>query len=1760
MLPCSGVSRIKLKRDSFKRNNKLEPNKRRWTGPKTVSGLNPLADRGIQVQDQASSPAPEAAGVVSPERNAKEICATADREPPSQFDGQASSKQDAHAEHDGCGEGYNPGTFPSTVSGFSNCQGGGTKAQSTCSRSQPPSKKMPKRLSEHRKEFFYRLRLALCLKRRNGGKRVLQGPTEVQCHAVSYINSNVSVESDNISIKSTICGESVEQTPPAQLDPKHDQNTGGPDYLGQEKPRAGRGRPRKLFIDHFGGPDGRVKTTIKTDARRARASKARRAIAGRTPNISSKLELRRQLRSDTRKDRKRLVKNSCCALCGDVKYTPPPSKNLAPLLSHRSRADHPSQTVCQKDAGHIAESPTAMNFCFEKYPMVNLCDVARVFDLASRDFSCVLPAVLRQKRKCKRVQCLRKEFDFLVHPHLHGIKECKSKIANQSWEVSTPTHSCASFSSGDPSSGATGSTYVSDTTETPDGSAKEWDACLTRNPDCESMRQTDVEGTDSVLPGCDDNGPVLHFCEKDKACPMTNLSESPTSPARRIPPLILRRVAVNGFGFRGGDGENSGHSLDEEKEEDSSNEDPDGEVNSPESFSCQRVQAYIFFPQSSCARTYKTWPFPRTGPPNQLGSLLDTGPRWIVTTSFPAIVQTSLSGAPVCLSDKDIQNELSKPTKQSKSSDETREVLEGQPLCSFVPGETTLAVLKRTQKGRAQSLNPSCTMTQDSFISRLADHDSCSLESRDVLEQQPSASGEMLPTCTLERTPRGLVHSPKVILTHVSKPAEPESNQSLKKALEDVIESSVPVVTEQVNICKLNGLGYATSLDECGLLKNHCLLKKSNQKVISSGSEIQADFIREEDQKLSKDLSDLEISTHPVSQTSRAQSVEDQEWDDNSDGQTLYNPGSLSEICLKVEMLKARHPSLVTTISAVDQDADSDAPNPATLHTAGSSPDCPGEEKQKQEFDSCAITDSSSEDENEHVTSLLSDDSLEHDAAVSSQSDGDGTSPMNDEEQGSTPQQFPEDADSFLDVSRAYEEDVLVLDVIQDDPELFGAVVNETVSKQDISAEENGKTPPKTEKLQTGNHCKIVWDLNADGSSESCPTAADIKTDSVKDGGSLTVKETENYSAQPVQENSENASDCNNNQEMRQTNGIAVINTTAARLMMDTCSNGYEVTPKETSTLRTLNSNYCWFYFSEYNSCMRSVCWFLHVPRDGDEKFCMDTVKKFCHTGKHALILRAVEVFMGYYSSCSPSVSFSQEIVNSLLSSLLNFCLLGEFEAVINLLLKHKRLPPPEIILAVFKLVMERGLINSVPELIHLTSKIVEAGCVFSVDQCEVMQSHLQMMQVPRQQMDIFLAVKCRALVTNPHTSELSDLAQAVVRVEILKYQEDWAGLALVFCNVCVGSHSQMELLRFCCCVTMALLKEPKGKLTLPYELFAESVCQQVLSNDMIKTILGRIGVSLIFRYHRTRDWNKGVKLVSVMFRLHIEFITLKGLMGNENRVSRCQLVTMAMEFFLHSGSIEGALKMLRADGWFVSSSMWPCEQADIENRKHVLTLLAEKTSHRDTYEILTNLPGIRQPINGVQINEYADTFNAHLRLCLVKQTLPVAADILEFMLLHGMVPETLQLQNLIHKLGKQNNWSRARALFKRAQSAGFYFAVVCERDSLFLPCNLSEIEMTLAFEMFMTFINTKLLAPAGASQPLLITLRRHADIEDVTESVYLAAGCRLLSAALIPNPKLSIRYTAVNKSKEQLFHLDRASAHKWFLQNERWAREIWAS
>ncbi|XP_055075173.2 protein TOPAZ1 isoform X4 [Misgurnus anguillicaudatus] len=1213
----------------------------------------------------------------------------------------------------------------------------------------------------------------------------------------------------------------------------------------------------------------------------------------------------------------------------------------------------------------------------------------------------------------------------------------------------------AGYNKGEPPLGATGSQYVSETAETRDGCAKDSDGYLARNPEIGRMSQ--VEGTTSVLSHC--GGQVFSMKNINERC------EGTSSQDRRIPPLILRRVtAGNGCDSRGeADNENGDFSLDDAEEDNGGSDDSDTDMNSPECFSCQRTQAYVFFHQPSCARACKTWPFPRTGPPEELRSSLRTGPCWIVNTSFLVTTPTALSETTKCLLDNDVQIQLCQLTEQSLGSVETKEV------------QVSL--------------------------------------------------GE-----------------------NESEPTELESNQSVQEAFEDfsnALKLSAPAGNELVNNNKLTGLGHVVE-------NPNFLLGTPDRQTISVGSKNLHDipFFEKDDSNLATGCEtrcglNSSSSTYIVSQTSSAPAGEIQDEPKIDVGAiTLYNPDTLSELCLKVEMLKAQCPSSAMTPSTNKQGTQ----NAVTLEFS-SNPQPSGKIQSRS-----SVTDSSSSaDENEHDGSLSSDEHLvEYDDAEILGS--------NDSTTGTPPQSSQGCAvdNSFLDVSRAYEEDVLVLDVIQDDPELFGTIVTETMKTPETLAEDSGEAG----NVKTGNHCKIVWDLDTDSSSKSIPTATNVEMKNAEDGS--TVNEIQSCKAQPIQSlqdpsalKPQAAIDLNNNQEIKNSNNLYSIKTinTTRRLVMDMSNSGHGYT----SALRT-SSNYCKFYFNEHNVCHRSACWFLHMPKDGDEMFCMDRIQTFCLVGIPPIVLRAVEVFMGYYSRCSPGVSFSLEIVRFLLSSLLNLGFLREFMDVINLLLTHKSPPPPEIVLSAFKHVRDRGLIDFVSELILLTSKVVEAGCVFSVDQCEVMQSHLQMMQVPRRQMDIFLSVKCRALATNPLTAQISDLAQAVVRVEMLKHQEDWLRLAHVFCDVCVGPHSNTELHRFYCCVTMALLKETKDKLTLSYEVFAESVCQQVPFDDMVKIVLGRIGVSLILRYHRTREWTKGVKLINVMFRLHIEFTTLKGLMGNEYKVSRCHLVTTATELFIYSGSIEGALKMLRADNWFVTSNVWPCDPPDIDYRKRVLTLLAGKTSHRDTFDILANLPGLKQPINGVQINGYTEMFNAHLRLCVMKQTLPVAADILDFMLTQGMVPETLQLQSLIHKLGKQNNWSRARALFKRARSAGYYSAVVCEMDGLFLPCSLSEIEMTLAFEMFITFIKTNLQAPTGSTQPLLITLKRQGDVEDVTESVYLAAGCRLLSAALIPNPKLSIRYTAVNQRQEQLFLLDRGSAHKWLSQNEQWALEMWVS
>lgn len=69
---------------------------------------------------------------------------------------------------------------------------------------------------------------------------------------------------------------------------------------------------------------------------------------------------------------------------------------------------------------------------------------------------------------------------------------------------------------------------------------------------------------------------------------------------------------------------------------------------------------------------------------------------------------------------------------------------------------------------------------------------------------------------------------------------------------------------------------------------------------------------------------------------------------------------------------------------------------------------------------------------------------------------------------------------------------------------------------------------------------------------------------------------------------------------------------------------------------------------------------------------------------------------------------------------------------------------------------------------------------------------------------------------------------------------------------------------------------------------------------------------------------------------------------------------------------------------------------------------------------------------DNIDISRYNPLFNAHLQVCLDRQVFPVASDTVAFMLLKNLQVDHAMLQILLHKLGKQNMWLRAREVFRR--------------------------------------------------------------------------------------------------------------------------------
>nr|XP_015212331.1 PREDICTED: treacle protein-like [Lepisosteus oculatus] len=341
-------------------------------------------------------------------------------------------------------------------------------------------------------------------------------------------------------------------------------------------------------------------------------------------------------------------------------------------------------------------------------------------------------------------------------------------------------------------------------------------------------------------------------------------------------------------------------------------------------------------------------------------------------------------------------------------------------------------------------------------------------------------------------------------------------------------------------------------------------------------------------------------------------------------------------------------------------------------------------------------------------------------------------------------------------------------------------------------------------------------------------------------------------------------------------------------------------------------SKYCKFFFSATMSCYRKPCRFLHVPLQGDEKFCMEAVEMFLNTCNPDYLQRAVVVFTRYYQNSYPGVYFKSDVLQVLLSTLLRKGLFGGLFAVIQVTTTFGILPSTSLLLQVYKKVKRFGHQEAVPFLLEVTSKCVEAGLELSEDNLSFMQRQLELLQAPRQHIDVIVSMKSRALKEEEEEGGQFDIDEAIAELERCKEQEDWATLGSVFNSVCGTSGSLANLNRFCASVASALLKDLERTPLVPFCKFVETVCQEGRINELGRTLLGRIGISVMFGYHKTQQWTKGRKLLEALNGMKINFFTLKGLLGHERHVSLCQVVNVAADIYLNTGSVEGAINVLK--------------------------------------------------------------------------------------------------------------------------------------------------------------------------------------------------------------------------------------------------------
>ncbi|XP_064907703.1 protein TOPAZ1 isoform X2 [Columba livia] len=841
---------------------------------------------------------------------------------------------------------------------------------------------------------------------------------------------------------------------------------------------------------------------------------------------------------------------------------------------------------------------------------------------------------------------------------------------------------------------------------------------------------------------------------------------------------------------------------------------------------------------------------------------------------------------------------------------------------------------------------------------------------------------------------------------------------------------------------------------------------------------------------------------------------------------------------------------------------------------------------------------------------------------------------------------------SFPDILDAYEEDVLVIDVIQDDPDLFGANDEEelavadsencplkasctSISIKDEKRDLKPEYPVISENRDSvdGNfrHITIQEPGMSNGSENSCDwvlKAADIKTHNSSRGSSPLRGATEDFledgqlkeldellksysvdekfkfadgvpDVKQEKKSEAEKSDCKYkdlvNCELlsRLPLHAPKVNVPSEATVMKPRTNDHRFSGKsallplqnygdfepwkmeknrvashsvqQMLDMIELPRKYCKFYFMTLRGCERGKCWFRHVPEQGDEKICMAILRTYISIKESSLLKRAVQIFVKYYREVTPGVDFASQVLNDLLISLLRSCLLQEVFQILNVTVQINTLPAVDVLLKVFEHVASLNVRDAVPALISTFCKLIDAGMLLELEHFDCIIKFLHQLQVSSQEINIVLNIKSRFQERHFEKNWLFDFNLAVAEIQHCKEKSDWTKLGALYVNARTGCEHFDDLQKLSLCVAEILTRDSEtDRPGVPFCDFADAVIKNSQHNEADRIFIGRIGISVMYSYHKVLQWIKGRKVLDKLHELQIHFTVLKGLIGAERLASRCQIVNKAAEIFLKTGSLDGATWVLRESEWTTNGPLWPCDKVDILNRHNILCTLVhkslKKSLYRQAFEVLQNLPGFQNNSDTIDVSQYSCLFNKLIKACFESKNLGVSSSAVDFMLSKNIAIDFFLLRGLITALGRSSLWSKARTYYKSALSLGCYPPLQGNlyHKLLMIPAYLSEVEMLLAIEIFLVSNASDIQSPTATSQSLQIILKRCEDQGVQSNSDYQAAAERLILAARLSDPKLFLKHMTMNVNMEKVYSLELASAVKWLQENMKWAAKVW--